>query len=197
MNAEEWLPIPGFPGYEVSDLGNVRSWLLPGRTENRRVEPKLLKPGRNTSGYPVVGLHGRTVQVHAAVLAAFIGPRPDGYVTRHLNGVKTDARLSNLVYGTPSENMQDQLRLGEHYWASRSVCARGHEYTPENTYVRRDGWRRCRACDREDVRQKRWFHTQARIWGRQNGFQVSERGRLPVRLSHAYSEFLRQQKAAA
>lgn len=34
-------------------------------------------------------------------------------------------------------------RLGE--WR-RLFCANGHEMTEANTYVRRDGYQRCRAC---------------------------------------------------
>jgi hypothetical protein len=32
---------------------------------------------------------------------------------------------------------------------ARPTCTRGHEYTPDNTYVRSDGTRRCRRCQRE------------------------------------------------
>lgn len=31
-------------------------------------------------------------------------------------------------------------------------CQHGHEFTPENTYTRAEGWRQCRACNREAVR---------------------------------------------
>jgi hypothetical protein len=30
--------------------------------------------------------------------------------------------------------------------ASKDTCIRGHEYTPENTIVKREGWRQCRTC---------------------------------------------------
>jgi hypothetical protein len=31
--------------------------------------------------------------------------------------------------------------------AAKTHCKHGHEFTPENTVARRDGRRRCRACD--------------------------------------------------
>lgn len=31
----------------------------------------------------------------------------------------------------------------------KTHCPRGHEYTPENTIIRRTGWRECRTCRRE------------------------------------------------
>ncbi len=32
--------------------------------------------------------------------------------------------------------------------AARTHCKHGHEFTPENTYVNKKGWRTCRACSR-------------------------------------------------
>jgi hypothetical protein len=50
--------------------------------------------------------------VHHLVTDAFLGPLPPGLCRRHKNGIKTDCRLVNLEFGTPSENVQDSLRLG-------------------------------------------------------------------------------------
>lgn len=47
------------------------------------------------------------VLVHLAVMAAFVGERPTGLETRHLNGIPTDNRLVNLAYGTGTENRND------------------------------------------------------------------------------------------
>jgi len=44
------------------------------------------------------------------VLAAFVGPCPDGMHTRHLNGNKLDNRLENLQWGTPKENGEDRVK---------------------------------------------------------------------------------------
>ena len=34
-------------------------------------------------------------------------------------------------------------------------CKHGHEFTPENTYTREEGWRQCRACNREAVKRSK------------------------------------------
>jgi hypothetical protein len=34
---------------------------------------------------------------------------------------------------------------------SKTHCKRGHEFTPENTYIKQGKWRQCRACQRELV----------------------------------------------
>ncbi len=112
-------PIIGFSGYEVSDDGRVFSLERKGR----RVS-KEMKLSKHSGGYVTVRLSSKTLRnnycVHHLVLCAFVGPRPDGMWCRHLNGIKTDNRLVNLKWGTPKENGQDGVRLGE-----RKNCAKG------------------------------------------------------------------------
>lgn len=110
MKNEAWRFIPGWPGYVVSDQGRVVSL--------RNKEPVVLKGSPGKNGYPRVSLRngGATKyrNVHSLVMEAFVGPRPEGKEVRHLNGVSSDARLENLAYGTPVENMEDRVRHGTH-----------------------------------------------------------------------------------
>lgn len=114
MTPERWLPIPGWEGkYEVSDQGRVKALArvdhhVDGRVMHRRELIFKATPSKN--GYPTVNLTGDIVYVHRLVLLAFDGPKPDGMETRHLDGVKTNNALSNLRYGTSSENSQDAMR---------------------------------------------------------------------------------------
>ena len=109
---ERWLPIPGFPGYSVSDMGRVVS--------SKRKTPRVLATQRwaerHNKPYLAVGLcingKARLYVIHKLVMLAFVGPRPDGQEVRHLNGDATDNRLVNLAYGTHVENMKDILRHG-------------------------------------------------------------------------------------
>lgn len=55
---------------------------------------------------------GQYIFVHRLVLMTFVGPLPPGQECRHLNGDRTDNRLSNLAWGTRIENMQDRKRHG-------------------------------------------------------------------------------------
>lgn len=150
MSAEEWRPIPGFPGYEVSDQGRVRST----RRYLGSTAPHLLVPQADRKGYLRVGPRrgGRkpTKGVHIFVLLAFVGPRPEGMQVRHIDGDPANNLLTNLAYGTPSENQLDQVRHGRHLMARRTHCKWNHEYTPENTVirVRPDGskYRLCVTC---------------------------------------------------
>ncbi len=120
--SETWKAIPGFEGYDVSDLGRVRSYYTPGSTDSKnRIAwhiadaPRLvLKSSAGPDGYPLFNLqkngksHNR--KAHSLVMLAFVGPRPDGHCVCHYNGNPTDNQLSNLRYDTPAGNRADTAR---------------------------------------------------------------------------------------
>lgn len=150
--SENWKPIPGFSGrYDVSDLGRIRSW-VPWRGQS---SPRFLTPhSKGTSEHLMVNLrlNGKRVPtlVHRAVLAGFIGDPPaDRPITRHLDGNPVNNMLSNLAYGTPSENELDKVLHGTHQNASKTHCPQGHPYDATNTLTTISGGRWCRACSRE------------------------------------------------
>lgn len=114
---EIWKEIPDYPLYEVSNMGRVRSWNN-GRW-GRRKTPLILKPFYSGNyRYNAVGIYNEdgisTPTIHRLVMLAFCGPRPDGMETRHLNGNKRDNRLSNLSWGTRTENVHDRNIHGTH-----------------------------------------------------------------------------------
>lgn len=154
VSAEEWRPIIGSPGYEVSDLGRVRGIARTVRYrdgQTHRFPERVLKPSANpVSGYLNVKVKGRTRNVHTLVLEAFVGPAPPGMQCRHLNGNAGDARLVNLAWGTRSENNRDQARHGTHHLAKRTHCPAGHLLQAPNlrAATARRGYRGCLACER-------------------------------------------------
>lgn len=145
MSAEEWRPVAGFPDYAISSSGRVMSY-------KRDATGRVLSPYL-VDGYPMVRVSRpgtrRNRSVHSLVAEAFIGPCPDGQEVRHKNGDRTDPRVSNLCYGTRSENLRDAVRHGTHVWSRRTHCGSGHELTEQNTYIRSHGARACRQCRRE------------------------------------------------
>ena len=113
--AERFAPVPGYPGYRVSDAGRVQT----RRHRNGLPAPgwRDLAPGADGRGYPQVrlyrpGARPRWRHVHLLVLEAFIGPRPPGLVARHGPAGPGVPALWNLSYGTRSENMADKWRDG-------------------------------------------------------------------------------------
>lgn len=152
MTAEEWRPVVDVPGYEVSSLGRVASW--------RRGSRRLLCPWDNANGYLYVSLgKGRKRAVHVLVAEAFHGPRLEGQVVRHLDGVSQNNAATNLALGSPSENSLDAVGHGTHHSASRTHCPRDHAYTEENTRIYQ-GRRFCRTCKRQrDAQDRRNLRT--------------------------------------
>lgn len=154
MADERWLSIPEWEGlYEVSDHGAVRSLdrvLVGPSGRRRRFQGKPLQTFNTASGYPSLHLYrnGRRSNrsVHELALLAFVGSRPDGMVTRHLNGDPSDNRLTNLAYGTGRENMLDRTRHGRCHNANKECCPSGHPYEGANLMINNLGSRVCRAC---------------------------------------------------
>ena len=68
------------------------------------------------------------------------GPVPAGLDLDHLCRVRHCVNPAHLEPVTRSQN----LRRGES--STRSRCPYGHEFTPENTHLTKQGWRQCRAC---------------------------------------------------
>jgi len=151
----QWRLIAGWPNYEVSDQGQVRS--LP----RERARGGVLRAQRDSGRYWKVALSRKAevkrFRIHKLVAEAFIGPCPPGQEVRHLNDDKDDNRVGNLGYGTRRDNVQDavrnevrrrQRRPPEPRAARepRTHCRRQHELTHENAPVGPDGRRRCRRC---------------------------------------------------
>lgn len=120
---EQWRDVLDYEdSYQVSNLGRVRSLdrIVPHKkfgTWKRRGRLLCSQP-TDRCGHLAVRLYiegiGRTIQVHRLVAAAWIGPCPSGQQVRHgPNGVM-DNSVSNLCYGTPSEDGLDKRRDGTH-----------------------------------------------------------------------------------
>lgn len=162
-SAEEWRPIGGFEGYyEVSDHGRVRSLdrvLTYPDGHLHRLKGRVLSPAPlPLSGHLHLNLktqHKRRapVAVHALVLETFVGPRPPGLESLHWDGDPTNNKVTNLRWGTRSENMQDMVRHGRHWQTLKTHCPKGHEYTEANVRIVKGG-RECRRCHVEWGRRR-------------------------------------------
>lgn len=105
--------------YEVSNTGHIRSLdreVPHYRGGTRLVKGKVLQPVVHHSGYVIVTLHRdgkqRTPRIHKLVAEAFLGPCPEGQEVRHKNGIRSDPRLVNLMYGTKKQNSADRRKHG-------------------------------------------------------------------------------------
>lgn len=115
---ESWKPIPGFTGYEVSNLGRVRSYRT-NKTEcgykgwHISSKPqRILRQTISGGNYELVCMIGNdgkkhTKRIASLVLLAFVGPPSPDLEICHNNDIKTDNRLCNLRYDTHLNNMRD------------------------------------------------------------------------------------------
>lgn len=113
------LPIPEYPGYFVSDCGEIFS--------EKQTFRKQMKTGTTETGYKVarfyVNKKGYTKKVHRLVAQMFLPNSRHLTEINHKNGIKTDNRVENLEWCTRSENIKHSFAvLGQKspkYWKDK------------------------------------------------------------------------------
>lgn len=111
-------------------------------------------------GYGILNVKAKHVYVHRFSYELLVGPFPPGLTTDHTCHTNDPTcpggrmclhrRCVNWLHleaVTLLENLARRHR--------KTHCKRGHEFTPENTYVAKNGSRNCRECHRLDARQRR------------------------------------------
>jgi hypothetical protein len=113
---EVWLPVFWSSDYEVSNLGNIRSWRPKGNSKNKPENSRPLSQWLS-NGYPSVTLcvnqKMKNFTVHSLVAEAFIGIRKKNMIVCHIDDNKTNNNVTNLKYGTYVENGVDAVKNGK------------------------------------------------------------------------------------
>ena len=94
MQQEIWKDVPGYPDYQVSNIGRVKRIRNIGRNGLIRI----LKPIKFNNGYLVVNLLGKRFGIHRLVAMAFLQNPKHFTEINHKNEDKTDNRVENLEY---------------------------------------------------------------------------------------------------
>lgn len=114
---EIWKPIPGHQGYEISNMGKVRT-NNPRNRNSKNCDYRNVVVSTLRNGYKRFQCWNdgkcKNILLHRALLMAFIGPCPIGYEACHNNGIMNDNRLENLRWDTKSNNAKDVVKHGKH-----------------------------------------------------------------------------------
>ena len=106
-----------------------------------------------TAGYGQVWRQGKKVGAHRAYYEELVGPIPERLTIDHLC---QNIRCVNPGHLEPVTQRINNLRSDNPAAinARKTHCIRGHEFTPVNTYVARDGKRACKECRRSRDRAR-------------------------------------------
>ena len=150
---------------EVRGTPEERFWIKTDKRGRDECWPWL--GGLTASGYGVFTIGRRNIPPHRFAYELFFGPVAAHLVMDHLchtvdadcvGGDRCPHRACVNPHHLEPVTNGENGRRGHHakarqkWSASITHCKHGHEYTPENTFVRRDGGRQCRICMRRWTR---------------------------------------------
>lgn len=115
--------IKGYPGYYISKRGilftSIKRVGVKGKGEGRKGTTTVISNtwrkkyvSLKSNGYLQYTLFRKRFYIHRLVYEAWIGNIPNGYDIDHINGIKTDNRVSNLRAVSRSENLKHNYELG-------------------------------------------------------------------------------------
>lgn len=144
-------------GFRIPDAVYNARWLA--RVKSRTVVSErgcwIYQGWLHARGYGQDVYRGKSVGIHRKTfeLTHNVSLTKVQYIC-HSCDIKQCCNPDHLWLGDTSSNMLDFVVKGKHYWRNKTHCPKGHEYTPENTYIRaasagqRAGSRACRECTR-------------------------------------------------
>ena len=101
------------------------------------------------NGYGMFSAWGQGFLAHRVAYTLAIGPIPAGMTIDHVRVKGCTSRACVNPDHLEAVTMRENLLRGDSMAgrnARKERCKNGHDFTPENTYVTPEGWRRCRKC---------------------------------------------------
>ena len=111
---------------------------------------------KSGKGYGRVSVKRKFVAAHRLVVEQETGLDLTGKVVMHICDNPSCVRPDHLRVGTHRDNVRDMFQKGRQRSpnAEKTHCPQGHAYDEKNTMVLRQGFRRCRECQR--AHDKNW-----------------------------------------
>lgn len=119
-NIEIWKDIDGFPSYQVSSFGKIKSlkkW--------RCNDDKIMKLSSDGRGYLQICLmknkKQHTIKIHKLVAISFLNHKQNGMkdVINHIDGNKSNNHVWNLEITNQRKNMNEYFKINSHKYSSK------------------------------------------------------------------------------
>ena len=110
-NNEVWKSLKGFPGYQISNLGRVKSF-------RKTSSGKVLKSRKDKADYITIGVYDEVNKqkhrpIHLLVILHFGLPKPSPkHQGNHIDGDKSNNWNTNLEWVTAKENIEHAEKIG-------------------------------------------------------------------------------------
>lgn len=140
MNEEKeiWKVVDGFPNYEISNFGRIKS-----------KRKGILKPQKNISGYLTITLYARqsfaptlvkSACIHRLVLHAFNPIEDENKMqVNHIDHNRSNNKLINLEWTTPSQNCNKKKPKEKYYNSKGCYDEFGNYYNSYREAARKYG----------------------------------------------------------
>jgi len=115
---------------------------------------------KNKTGYGWFGKNHTGLLAHRVAWALSGATIPTGSSVLHRCDNPSCVEVGHMFLGTAADNVADMIEKKRHRSQKATHCPKGHAYSGENLYVKRDGTRDCRACQK--VRNAAWKKAHSR-----------------------------------
>lgn len=122
---KEYVILPQYPHYRIYRDGRVFREKYTRKQQGKKImlPEKEIKQHVGRNGYPALcvrDINDKVVKVyaHRLVWMAFKGAIPEGMEISHINSVRLDCRLENLIIESHKSNMNNPVTLMRFRWSN-------------------------------------------------------------------------------
>lgn len=134
-----------------------------------RIQPNIIKvkggcwiwiANRVGNGYGQINLRGGKKRlVHRVLWEILRGPIPQGMILCHKCDKPSCCNPDHLFIGTYKDNSDDMWAKGRGVRPQKKThCVNGHPFTTENTFLKENGTKGCKQCNRDRALKWKWEH---------------------------------------